>query len=289
MSVFLDYGGVNATTPSQEQDFIIGFTDEELQALTITTGVSAALSLIGSGMILGTYIGLPGTRSFAFQMVFMLSLCDFMSSLAFVFSLGVDYTSDVVEDRCYAAAYMNQFFGNGANFWTAIMAFNVYYSLVTKKITRGFLPFYHVTAWVLSLILTAVPGAFNAYGYSGTWCWIQDENGSLYHLYFFDIPLFVCLLFVVVCYSGSIVVMRQAAGAAGNRLEKQIVVKLMLRVVLVFFKSRLWGVVNRVQHYVNPTHPILALYLLQYIFGPLQGLGNAVVYGLNKTVKDECV
>ena len=76
---------------------------------------------------------------------------------------------------------------------------------------------------------------------AGTWCWIQDENGSLYHLYFFDIPLFVCLLFVVVCYSGSIVVMRQAAGAAGNRLEKQIVVKLMLRVVLVFFKSRLWG------------------------------------------------
>ena len=168
MSVFLDYGGVNATTPSQEQDFIIGFTDEELQALTITTGVSAALSLIGSGMILGTYIGLPGTRSFAFQMVFMLSLCDFMSSLAFVFSLGwyfdllspcsslqcqcgsvgtcglalegawwltcgdtvcgawilvgVDYTSDVVEDRCYAAAYMNQFFGNGANFWTYVVS-----------------------------------------------------------------------------------------------------------------------------------------------------------------------
>ena len=25
----------------------------------------------------------------------------------------------------------------------------------------------------------------------------------------------------------------------------------------------------------------------RYIFGPLQGLGNAIVYGLNKTVKDE--
>ena len=79
---------MNITTPSQEEDFIIGFTDEELQMLTITTGVSAALSLIGSGLIVGTYIGLPGTRSFAFQMVFMLSLCDFMSSLAFVISLG---------------------------------------------------------------------------------------------------------------------------------------------------------------------------------------------------------
>lgn len=87
MSVFLD-DVVNYTTPSQEEDFIIGFTGEELQILTITTGVSAALSLIGSGLILGTYIGLPGTRSFAFQMVFMLSLCDFMSSLAFVISLG---------------------------------------------------------------------------------------------------------------------------------------------------------------------------------------------------------
>ena len=46
--------------------------------------------------------------------------------------------------------------------------------------------------------------------------------GEYFHLYFFDIPLFVCLLFVIICYSGSIVVMRQAAGSAGNRLEKQV-------------------------------------------------------------------
>jgi len=72
----------------EEEYFIIGFTPTELDILSWTTGVSAALSLIGSGMILGTYIGLPGTRSFAFQMVFMLSLCDFLSSLAFLIALG---------------------------------------------------------------------------------------------------------------------------------------------------------------------------------------------------------
>jgi hypothetical protein len=163
----------------------------------------------------------------------------------------------------------------------------------------------------------------------------------------------------------------QAAGS-GSRIEKQVVLKLMLRVFLIFFKSRLWGVVNRIQRYVDPDHPIFELFFLQcvwaiivqslgsegqesqqggrarcagrggaerkgrlrarprqarrpsqrpcssrhhqhttntppthvtntpptrhqhtpccsgrYLFGPLQGLGNAIVYGLNKTVRDE--
>ena len=39
--------------------------------------------------------------------------------LAFL-SAGVDYKSTLVEPRCYAAAYMNQFFGSGANFWTCV-------------------------------------------------------------------------------------------------------------------------------------------------------------------------
>ena len=82
-------GIVDVSTNISEQDyFIVGFSPEEINMLTITTGISAALSLIGSGVIVGTYIGIPETRSFAFQMVFMLSLCDFMSSLAFLLALG---------------------------------------------------------------------------------------------------------------------------------------------------------------------------------------------------------
>jgi hypothetical protein len=198
-------------------------------------------------------------------MVFMLSLCDFISSIAFLVALDVDFNAGIVEDRCFVSAYLNQLFGNGANFWTAIMAFNVYYSLVTKKMTRGFLPAYHVAAWTASLILTIIPAILGIYGYSGSWCWIHNEEGEFMDFYFFDLPLFICLLFVMICYSGSIIVMRQAAGKAGNRLEKEVVVKLMLRIVLVFLKSRLWGVVNRIHRQVDFEHPIFALYFMQYV------------------------
>jgi hypothetical protein len=44
---------------------------------------------------------------------------------------------------------------------------------------------------------------------TGSWCWIADDIKNYYHLYFFDLPLFICLAGVIVCYSGSIVVMRQ--------------------------------------------------------------------------------
>ena len=79
---------VNVTTLNEQQDFFRQFTVEETLALEVVTGVSASLSLVGSGIIVGTYIMLPGTRSFAFQMVFMLSLSDFISSFAFLLSLG---------------------------------------------------------------------------------------------------------------------------------------------------------------------------------------------------------
>lgn len=78
---------VNVT--DSPHDYFLNFTEGELFGLTCVTGISAALSLIGSGVILGTYIFLTGTRSFAFQMVFMLSLCDFVSSFAFLLALGL--------------------------------------------------------------------------------------------------------------------------------------------------------------------------------------------------------
>jgi hypothetical protein len=54
------------------------------------------------------------------------------------------------------------------------MAFNVCYSLITKKVSRGFLPWYHVTAWVLSLIVTVVPAAYDAMGYTGEFSRLRE-------------------------------------------------------------------------------------------------------------------
>ena len=86
--VYGEANWTNQTTFTGEEYFIKGFTPDQIDVLTILTGISAALSMVGSGMIVATYLFLSGTRSFAFQMVFMLSACDFFSSLAFLIALG---------------------------------------------------------------------------------------------------------------------------------------------------------------------------------------------------------
>jgi len=55
--------------------------------------------------------------------------------------------------------------------------------------------------------------------------------------------------------------------------------------IIVFVVSRSFGIVNRIAQLAAPCCPYFVLWVLQEVFTPLQGLGNAIVYGLNYTVR----
>ena len=55
--------------------------------------------------------------------------------------------------------------------------------------------------------------------------------------------------------------------------------------VLVFALVWLPQLINRIDNAARPADPSFALYLLQSICGPLQGLGNALVYGWTPRVR----
>ena len=54
--------------------------------------------------------------------------------------------------------------------------------------------------------------------------------------------------------------------------------------VLIFLGINAFIVVHRVQNFLSPAHPSATLFALNSFFGPMQGFGNALVYGFTRSV-----
>ena len=57
----------------------------------------------------------------------------------------------------------------------------------------------------------------------------------------------------------------------------------------LFFVSRIFPTINRIQNWAAPQKPIAALYILTAITSSSQGFANAIAYGMNKTVRKTVV
>ncbi len=89
----------------------------------------------------------------------------------------------------------------------------------------------------------------------------------------------MCCCCVQVCF----VLVSQSL--AGESSQSDVNRRLILY-CLCFAGFRFWALVNRCQNVTSPNHPLFGLYLLHALFSPLQGLGNALVFGANKRFRD---
>merc|ERR1712032_1123953 len=81
---------------------------------TLRSELVARFPFFGSGFIMVTYMVMPGVRTFSFQIVFCLCLCDFMSSAAGIWGLHFEHSDpENPTPRCFAAAIFWQFFDIG--------------------------------------------------------------------------------------------------------------------------------------------------------------------------------
>ena len=108
--------------------------------------------------------------------------------------------------------------------------------------------------------------------------------------------LSVCLSFSLLPHSPErplpcrrYILIRRRLGEAtqGDSSAKNNIIKRLTMYIIVFMFIRVWSVINRFQNLANPNAPVYALYVLHSIFSPLQGLCNALVYGVNKTLLSE--
>lgn len=123
------------------------------------------------------------------------------------------------------------------------------------------------------------------YGYSGCWCWILIDPtsqflGNLLRIIQFEFILWFALAYNFYWYIRCIRFLR-------SLYKKEVSKSLLLRLfsypmVLMFCWS--WMTINRVYNLFGDNSSTLNV--LQIVFVSFEGLFNAVIYGLNKNVRN---
>ena len=118
----------------------------------VLTGIFSVLSMVGTTVIIFTYLHYPELRSKGRHFLVFISAMDFLT--AFGVLLGVIWTSDpqsFSEAFCKASPIITAFSSVSSYFWNVCMALYLYFTLVkgyhhlVKKLTI----FSHIICWLI--------------------------------------------------------------------------------------------------------------------------------------------
>lgn len=273
------------------------FSPAQFEVLKVVSAVAATLSVCGSAFIIRTFHMILSHRPVALHIVYWLSVSDLVSSFTYI----VDASTKANEDSspncpnglCVFLGASTQFFGVAAIVWNTLIAFNMHLTvLLVSRIVQEenrYLIKLHVIAWSTALVTTLVTGAAGGLGSAGQWCWITKESAWARWLFFYAL-IIVSLIYSLVIYlrvRQRIIAARRQAG--NDCPEKSSALpELMARFqafLCVYGLIHCFRILNRLQELAQPDSPSFVLALLHSIFGPMQGLGNALVYGWTPRVR----
>ena len=156
----------------------------------------------------------------------------------------------------------------GWSFGIAFCLFVLFYAdNVTETGIKKLIPILHAVIWGYGLVTTALCLAYNKFGPAGSWCWISEPRDP------FRLFVYAPMLLLVLLISALFIAVRVKLKRMGCHMTKDFQNRLSLY-LLAFVVSQLPAAVNRIQNFVDPSHPQVWLYALQAIFQPLQGLFN---------------
>lgn len=157
----------------------MNLTNNQFAANTTTNlalaGMTAILSMLGTTIIVLTYLLWKEIQSPSRRILVYISVADFF--LAFGNLVGVLTRSRTV---CLVQSIVVTFSSLSSFVWTVFMAVYLYYSCSERKfISRGFLfCIFHVIGWGLPFIITCIASYEAKLGYNADivtsgWCWVS--------------------------------------------------------------------------------------------------------------------
>ena len=154
---------------------------EYVTTLQVIVATTCVLSILGSSLIIVTYLAFPDIRTKARELLVFLSIADFvvaMSNLIGLFSffekLTIDYTHGnltksmkLTKDLCTAQAAFEVFGTESSIFWTLAIAVYIFIVAVLHKpsVAKKSVFLFHVICWGVPLILTLWLGIDGFLGY----------------------------------------------------------------------------------------------------------------------------
>lgn len=266
--------------------------------------VGSALSVAGSFFIILSYFLFKDSRKFSRKILLYLSFADMMASAAWMLQYivpeaaggtggGVPANNTRTHTLCEVQGYLLQFFYLASYIWTGCFAWHLYQLIDARNRTpRKLETLYHVLSWgIPSLICgylffrqrTDLPSMGPTTG--RPWCWIESarsDSDQWMQFAFFYGPLLGLFLFNLCIYMWLCRRVRRLMSPLQHKIRRRLLLYLGVFIILTAP-----GLANRIWQAVDPNHtPNFALLCADSLCGPLQGFGNAVVYGLNKRLRE---
>ena len=186
-----------------------------------------------------------------------------------------------------------------------MIALTLFRLIVMQKTSSHLMNKFLLYCFGLPFVAMFLPLLTDSYGNTGTgaWCWIQtpEENedvsmtenllnkGTMWRIVLFYLPLWIAIAFNSVVYivvTNTLVrVARTQASETRPKYLKMIRRLRMYPLILVF--CWMGATINRIQNVMYPNDIQYHLYIFQVSTRSLQGVLNAIVYGLNNHVMGE--
>ena len=159
-----------------------------------TTMISSIASMLGSSLIILTFVCWPDLRTVARAILVFLAIADFLTAAGYLLGSIIflvdhyDYSNDYYYHSqpalCTLQSFITSTFIISSFIWTANLAVYLFVAITLKKIqlAKKLVLLFHITAWGIPLLICIPGAAFGILGQTGptqgtvAWCWVSFDD-----------------------------------------------------------------------------------------------------------------
>ena len=171
----------NGIAPVMEDIHPHKMRSEITVVVQVITMISCCLSMIGSCIIVITYLIWKDIRTQSRQHLVFLSVTDFLAALGFFYGILEDFRNN--SPGCIAQSGLTTFSNTSSFFWTVSIAVYLYITIVQSNaiFADRLTPVFHVISWGVPLVIVISALAAQGLGYDDSfisvgWCWVDLKH-----------------------------------------------------------------------------------------------------------------
>ena len=217
-----------------------------------------------------------------------------MSIADFIFTISFLIPSNQGEILCQTAAFVKTHGCLSSVLWSAIIAYSLYKTVFypeedLEAKERRFL----LIGFGIPILTAITPFIFDMYGQAQGWCWIKIDESSDYNIALgislrlatFYLPLWIIIPINLYIYTSVIKHIKNEIEYTDEQSDfRQALILRLGSYPLILVICFLPATVKRIYDFADPDSNFV-LSLIGGVFMALQGLFDAIVYGLTTTVR----
>lgn len=254
-------------------------------AFLISVTVSCVLSIIGSIFIIVCYLSFQKLKNFAFKIIIYLQIADLIYNISFIISPIFQSSTQASQPNaiCSIQGVLLQFSQLSSFFWAGIISLNIYITSVKliaqpQNYSKAFI----FIGYALPMLIALIPLTTSSYNEVYFYCWISGAHETIYTTLLYTVPLWFTLFYIIFVLFR----VKRYFISLGLEHEGRQFYKRTVFYPLILLIANGLPTIHRTVILMGVDPPDV-LFIIDNVLTNLQGILNALNYGLNDNVKQE--